>query len=251
MTRFGLIGKTLKHSFSKPYFEKKFAAEGFHNYCYDNFELESISQFPKLIADHPELKGLNITIPYKEEVLRFLHSKNEIVESIGACNCIKIADSQLHGYNTDAIAFKNSLQKYLQPHHKCALVLGTGGASKAVQYALKKLNIDFVLVSRRKNENQLGYEDVGSDTIERHPIIINTTPLGMFPNVDQDPSIPYKALSENHLLYDLIYNPPKTKFLQHGEDKGATIVNGYEMLLAQAEESWRIWNGDVNLNRET
>lgn len=244
MRRFGLIGKTLKHSFSKPYFEKKFIDEGLSNFSYDNFELESADQFPELIARYPDLKGLNVTIPYKEEVVRFLNSKNKIVESIAACNCIKIVNGELHGYNTDAVAFKNSLQKYLKPHHQCALILGTGGASKAVQYALKELNIDFLLVSRHKKENQLGYEDAGTDTIQSHQIIINATPLGMFPNVEQDPPILYKAITPNHLLYDLIYNPAKTKFLQQGETQGATIVNGYEMLLAQAEESWRIWNSD-------
>ena len=166
------------------------------------------------------------------------------MEAIGACNCIKLIDEKLHGFNTDAVAFKNSLQKYLKPEHKCALVLGTGGASKAVQYALKQLRIDFVIVSRHKKENQLGYEDVGEDTIKEHQIIINTTPLGMYPNVDQDPPIPYDALSSQHLLYDLTYNPPKTKFLRQGEAKGAQIINGYEMLVAQAEESWRIWNSD-------
>lgn len=244
MRRFGLIGKTLKHSFSKGFFEKKFSEQGIDDCSYDNFELTSINEFPDLIANNPELKGLNVTIPYKEEVLQFLNSKNEIVASINACNCIKISEGQLNGFNTDAVAFKNSLEKYLKPHHKCALVLGTGGASKAVQYALKQLGIDFLLVSRRKQENQLGYEDVSRDIIEEHQIIINTTPLGMFPNLDQDPPIPYKVLTPEHLLYDLIYNPAKTRFLQHGEEKGAQIVNGYEMLVAQAEESWRIWNLD-------
>ena len=244
MKRFGLIGKTLKHSFSKGFFEKKFIEQGINDCSYENFELPSIDEFPNLIANNPGLKGLNVTIPYKEGVLQFLSSKNEIVEAIGACNCIKLIDEKLHGFNTDAVAFKNSLQKYLKPEHKCALVLGTGGASKAVQYALKQLRIDFVIVSRHKKENQLGYEDVGEDTIKEHQIIINTTPLGMYPNVDQDPPIPYDALSSQHLLYDLTYNPPKTKFLRQGEAKGAQIINGYEMLVAQAEESWRIWNSD-------
>jgi shikimate dehydrogenase len=244
MRRFGLIGKTLKHSFSKTYFEKKFAEEGIKDCSYENFELPSIDGLSQLLTNHPDLKGVNVTIPYKEDVLPFLHSKNEIVKEIGACNCIKIVNGELYGFNTDAIAFKNSLQLYLKPHHKCALVLGTGGASKAVQYALKELNIDFLLVSRKKQLNQLGYEDVGEDTIQKHCIIINTTPLGMYPNIDQDPPIPYEALTSQHLLYDLIYNPPKTKFLQQGEKKGAQIVNGYEMLLAQAEESWRIWNDE-------
>jgi shikimate dehydrogenase len=244
MRRFGLIGKTLKHSFSKGFFEKKFSEQGITDCSYDNFELKSIDEFPNLVANNSELKGLNVTIPYKEEVLQFLNSKNEIVDAIGACNCIRIVDGELHGFNTDAVAFKNSLQKYLKSHHKCALVLGTGGASKAVQHALKELGIDFVIVSRHKKENQLGYEDAGEDTIQNHQIIINTTPLGMYPNIDQDPPIPYKVLTPDHLLYDLIYNPVKTKFLQHGEEKGAQIINGYEMLVAQAEESWRIWNSD-------
>ena len=244
MKRFGLIGKTLKHSFSRSYFEKKFHELGIDDCIYENYELQSIDDLPGLLGV-PELAGLNITIPYKEDIIPFLHSKNKIVEAIGACNCIKVVDGQLHGFNTDAVAFKNSLQKYLQPHHKCALVLGTGGASKAVQYALKELAIDYVLVSRHKKENQLGYEDVGEDTVTGHQVLINTTPLGMYPNVDQDPPIPYSALTKNHLLYDLTYNPPKTKFLQQGESRGAQVINGYEMLVAQAEESWRIWNSEA------
>jgi shikimate dehydrogenase len=244
MRRFGLIGKTLEHSFSKNYFKKKFAELGIKDCSYENFELQSIDEFPELFTTKPTIKGLNVTIPYKEEVLKYLHFKNEIVEQTGACNCIKIVNDELLGYNTDVIAFKNSLQKQLHPFHKCALVLGTGGASKAVQFALKELNIDFLLVSRKKQENQLGYEDVNKDIINRHQIIINTTPLGMFPNTDQDPPIPYGELTQKHLLFDLIYNPPKTKFLQQGEQKGAQIMNGYEMLVAQAEESWKIWNSD-------
>lgn len=244
MSRFGLIGKTLKHSFSKPYFEKKFVAEGLGNCHYDNFEIDSIQQLPKIISETPDLRGLNVTIPYKEEVIDFLHHKSETVEQIGACNCLKIVNGELHGFNTDAVAFKNSLQKNLKPFHKGALVLGSGGASKAVQFALKELQIDFLVVSRREQENQLGYEDVGAKVIKEHQIIINTTPLGMFPNIDQYPSIPYEALNSEHLLYDLIYNPSKTKFLELGEENGARIINGYEMLVAQAEESWRIWNSN-------
>jgi len=242
MKRFGLIGKTLKHSFSKPYFEKKFEELHITDCSYDNFELQSIDKLPSLIQNNPGLKGLNITIPYKEEVLQFLNSANESVNGVGACNCIKITEGEIIGFNTDAIAFKSSLQKYLKAHHKCALVLGTGGASKAIQYALKDLHIDFILVSRHKKQNQLGYEDVGEDLIKGHQIIINTTPIGMYPNVDEDPPIPYGALNSRHLLYDLTYNPSKTKFLKQGETRGAQIINGYEMLVAQAEESWRIWN---------
>jgi shikimate dehydrogenase len=242
MKRFGLIGKTLKHSFSQNYFSKKFARESISDCSYENFELSSINAFPALLSTHKDLHGLNITIPYKEEILPFLHKKNKIVEKVGACNCIKIVGGELQGYNTDAIAFQTSLQKKLQPQHQCALILGSGGASKAVQYALKELNIDFVIVSRNKKTNQLGYEDVGEEVIRKHQIIINTTPLGMYPNIDEDPPIPYEAVSSQHLLYDLTYNPEKTRFLRQGEEKGAAILNGYEMLVAQAEESWRIWN---------
>jgi len=244
MRRFGLIGRTLKHSFSKGYFEKKFIEEGIQHCRYDNFELPSIKGFPALIASYPGLQGLNVTIPYKEEVVPYLNFQNDLVEKIGACNCIKIIDGTLYGFNTDVIAFRNSLQKRLQPFHKCALILGSGGASKAVRHALEELQIDYLVVSRHKKQNQLGYEDVGESTLQEHQIIINTTPLGMYPNVDQDPPIPYKALTPQHLLYDLIYNPAKTKFLQQGEAKGAQILNGYEMLVAQAEESWKIWNSN-------
>jgi shikimate dehydrogenase len=244
MKHLGLIGKTLKHSFSKTYFEKKFAEGGINNYSYENFELSSIAEFPKLLANNPDLLGLNVTIPYKEEVIQFLNFKNEIVKAIGACNCIKINNGQLHGYNTDVVAFRESLKKLLRPFHHCALILGTGGASKAVQYALKQLGIDYLLVSRHKKENQLGYEDLGEEIIQGHQVIINTTPLGMYPNTDQDPPLPYALLTAQHLLYDLTYNPPETKFLKQGALKGAQIINGYEMLLAQAEESWRIWNSE-------
>jgi len=242
MRRFGLIGKTLKHSFSQKFFTEKFNREGIADCSYENFELPSIDAFPDLLRSQPGLSGLNITIPYKEEVLAFLHTKNKIVEQVGACNCIKIIGSELHGYNTDAVAFRESLAKRLKPHHRCALILGSGGASKAIQFALKELDIDFLIVSRNKKTNQLGYEDIGEETIRDHQVIINTTPLGMYPNVDQDPPIPYEAISSQHLLYDLTYNPEKTKFLRQGEARGAQILNGYEMLVAQAEESWRIWN---------
>ena len=242
MRRFGLIGKTLKHSFSQNYFTQKFAKEAITDCSYQNFELASIDELPELAKNTQGLEGLNITIPYKEEVLPFLHSKNEIVERVEACNCIRIINGELHGYNTDAIAFQTSLQKKIQPHHRCALILGSGGASKAVQFALHEMNIDFIIVSRNKKTNQLGYEDVGEEVISSHQIIINTTPLGMYPNIDQDPPIPYNAITQSHLLYDLTYNPEKTKFLRQGESRGAQIMNGYEMLVSQAEESWRIWN---------
>lgn len=243
MRVFGLVGKTLKHSFSKKYFDEKFAREGITDCRYENFELQSVEDLPKLMEAHPGLEGLNITIPYKETCLSYLQEKNEIVNRIGACNCIRISNGIWTGYNTDAVAFRNSLATKLQPHHRCALVLGSGGASKAIQYALKELGLDFMIVSRHKKQNQLGYEDIGEETIQGHQVIINTTPVGMYPNVQDDPPIPYDAIDATHLLFDLTYNPAKTKFLAQGEERGAQIMNGYDMLLGQAEESWRIWNG--------
>lgn len=242
MRRFGLIGKTLKHSFSKNYFAQKFADEGIAGCSYENFELPSIKDLPALLSAHPDLEGLNVTIPYKEECIAYLHSRNEFVQEIGACNCIKIRDGKLHGYNTDAPAFLQSLQPYLQSHHTSALILGSGGASKAIQYALRQLKIDFLVVSRTKKTNELEYGDLSTGLIKSHPLIINTTPLGMYPNIEVAPPIPYEAITGAHLLYDLTYNPEKTTFLRLGEQGGATVLNGYRMLVLQAEESWRIWN---------
>jgi shikimate dehydrogenase len=246
MRRFGLIGKTLKHSFSQTYFTGKFKEAGISDCSYENFELSSIKQFPSLFSSEHPPEGLNITIPYKEEVLTYIDHPGELVRKVGACNCIKVVDGKLYGFNTDIPAFRNSIQKKLLPHHKCALILGSGGASRAVQYALKELNIDFLIVSRNKKTNQLGYEDVGENLLKGHQVIINTTPLGMYPNVDTDPPIPYEFIGPGHLLFDLTYNPEKTKFLRQGEEKGAVIMNGYDMLVAQAEESWRIWNEPIS-----
>src|SRR5437763_9020925 len=212
MRRFGLIGKTLKHSFSQSYFTRKFSESNLTACRYDNFELSTINELPALMDNTKDLQGFNVTIPYKLEVIPFLHEKMKMVEEIGACNCVRITESKLIGYNTDAIAFQSSLKKRLKPHHHCALVLGSGGASKAVQYALKELGIDFIVVSRNKKFNQLGYQDLGEDAIRNHQIIINTTPLGMYPNVQDDPPIPYRTLTTDHLLYDLVYTPEKTKF---------------------------------------
>ena len=242
MNRYGLIGRTLKHSFSKTYFTKKFEEGGMADHVYENFELETIGEFPKLFSTSSDIKGLNVTIPYKEEVVPYLTQKNAIVEAIGACNCILVKGDDLIGYNTDVIGFRNALQPFLKSHHKKALVLGTGGAAKAVQYVLADLNIDYETVSRKKEQGWLTYDDVNEDVITTHHLIINTTPLGMYPNVDEAPELPYNLLNENHLLFDLTYNPSKTKFLLEGEKKGTQISNGYQMLIEQAEESWRIWN---------
>ena len=242
MKLYGLIGRTLTHSFSTTYFAKKFAEENIADCTYENFELKTIEEFPLLLAANPAIKGLNVTIPYKEEVLQFLTEKNEMVEAIGACNCIKLENEKLVGYNTDAIGFRKSLEQQLKSHHKKALILGTGGASKAIIYVLKQLSIEYRVVSRRKEEGLCSYEDIGDDILAHHHLIINTTPLGMYPNVNAHPPIPYQFLTREHFLFDLIYNPPKTKFLAEGARQGAQICNGYEMLIHQAEESWRIWS---------
>jgi shikimate dehydrogenase len=244
MRRFGLIGKTLSHSFSKNYFTQKFQREQIHNCRYDLFELPAIEDLPALLLSYPDLEGLNVTIPYKQEVIPFLDEVTEVVKEIGACNCIKISGRKLKGFNTDVVGFKSSLETHLLPGHDKALILGTGGAAKAVQYALNELDIAYKLVSRRKTGDGLGYEDIGDEILNQYTLIINTTPLGMYPNVDEAPPIPYQYLSSHHLLFDLVYNPAKTKFLQKGEEQGASIANGHEMLILQAEESWRIWNAE-------
>jgi shikimate dehydrogenase len=242
MKLYGLLGKTLKHSFSKAYFAEKFAALNITDCQYENFELASINELPLLLANNPSIKGLNVTIPYKEDIIPFLHEKNEVVKKINACNCINIVDGKLIGYNTDVFGFEQSLQPFLKPYHTKALILGTGGAAKAVQYTLKKLDISFQIVSRSKNDFTIIYDELDRSILQGHTLIINTSPLGMYPKMDEAPPIPYEFLTSRHLLFDLIYNPEKTLFLKKGEERGAQIANGKEMLLLQAEESWRIWN---------
>lgn len=247
MRVFGLIGQTLKHSFSKVYFTQKFAELGITDCRYENFEIPSIDDFKALLDSQPELEGLNITIPYKEAVLPYLDVPAAVVKEVGACNCIKISGGRLYGFNTDVVGFRQSLQKVLLPHHQKALVLGTGGAAKAVHYALKELGISSTPVSRYKVAHGFIYEELTREVIEEHTLIVNTTPVGMYPKVDEAPSIPYEYLTPRHLLYDLTYNPSKTLFLQKGEERGARICNGQEMLELQAEESWRIWNSELPL----
>ena len=242
MRKFGLIGKPLTHSFSKKYFTEKFLRESRTDCAYELFPIESIESLPELIASSPNLEGLNVTIPYKEKVLPYL-STSLIPDGVGACNCIKISEGKLVGYNTDILGFEKTLFPLLLPTHKAALVFGSGGASKAVIYVLKKLGIHYQLVGRNKTaEVGLTYEDITEELIKRHLLLINTTPLGMYPNVDICPAIPYNAIGTGHLLYDLVYNPSETLFLKNGLMQGATIKNGEQMLIAQAEESWRIWN---------
>jgi shikimate dehydrogenase len=243
MRRYGLIGYPLSHSFSQKYFTEKFQREGITGCVYENFPLASIDEFAALIQQHPDLNGLNVTIPYKEKVIPFLTAQSEVVQTIGACNCIKIENGRLTGHNTDVVGFEQSLLPLLQPHHKKALVLGTGGAAKAVHYVLNKLGIAFLEVSRTPaTERQIAYQQLDEAVIHEHEVIINTSPLGMYPHINECPPLPYQALTPKHYLFDLVYNPAKTLFLQKGEEQGAAIKNGHDMLIIQAEESWRIWN---------
>lgn len=242
MPLYGLIGYPLSHSFSKKYFTEKFEREGLLTHKYELFPIASIDRLKEVLQNNPNLVGLNVTIPYKQDVLSFLDEKDEVVKSIGACNCIRIAYGKLKGFNTDVIGFEKSLKRKLQPSHTNALILGTGGAAKAVEYVLAKLGIAFKYVSRKPATGQLTYEEVTSSILQEYTLIVNTTPLGMYPAVDQAPPLPYEALTANHYLFDLVYNPSRTLFLQKGESKGAAVENGYDMLLIQADESWIIWN---------
>lgn len=242
MRKFGLIGYPLSHSFSQKYFSEKFKKENISDSVYENFSIPSIEEVHKILENNPELAGLNVTIPYKQSVINYL-DKATTKLPIDACNCIRIENKKLTGFNTDIIGFERSLITNLKPAHKNALILGNGGATKAVKYVLKKLEIDFSVVSRKANdESFLSYEDLSKEIIEKNLLIINTTPLGMFPNVDDYPKIPYEFLTDKHYLFDLIYNPAETIFLKKGKERGSAIKNGHEMLIIQAEESWKIWN---------
>ncbi len=244
MKVYGLIGYPLGHSFSKQYFTEKFAREGLHDCRFDIFPIPSIKEFPTLLENNPLLKGLCVTIPYKEQVLEYVDILSAEVKVIGATNSIHFSNNQLIAYNTDMIGFEESFSKLLQPHHSKALVLGTGGASKAVQYVLAKLGIIFQVVSRNAGvgKAQLSYKEIDEVLLQEYTIIINCTPVGMQPNEHTLPDLPYQFISARHYLFDLVYKPAKTLFLVEGEKRGAVIQNGFEMLVLQAEESWRIWN---------
>ena len=242
MRQFGLIGYPLSHSFSKKYFAEKFEREGLNNCIYENYPIPSINELTALLKNYPSLEGLNVTIPYKEQVIPFLSARSAVVEKINACNCIKIENGQLFGHNTDVTGFELSLVPELKEHHRKALILGTGGAAKAVEYVLSKLGIQSQYVSRTASPGILGYESVSPDLLSEYTLVVNTTPLGMYPETGTCPPIPYDAISNRHYLFDLVYNPAKTVFLQNGERFGAVISNGGGMLQIQAEESWKIWN---------
>lgn len=247
MKQYGLIGYPLTHSFSAQYFSEKFYRENIHNARYDVFPIDSIEKLLPLISEKTELKGLNITIPYKQSILPFLSFIDPVAKVIAAVNTIKIERKTkilLHGFNTDVFGFEESIKPLLAKHHKKALILGTGGSSKAVAYVLGKLGIEFSFISRNKNISNLirHYKDLSKDIISSHQLIINTTPVGMFPGIHEFPDIPYDFISKDHLLFDLVYNPSETLFMKKGMGKGATVSNGLQMLFLQAERSWKIWN---------
>ncbi|MGZ8543822.1 MAG: shikimate dehydrogenase family protein [Flavisolibacter sp.] len=241
MRQFGLIGYPLSHSFSKKYFEEKFIREGITDCSYGLFPIHSVYELKELVASTPGLEGLNVTIPYKQQVIQHLDEFR--IEGLRACNCISISDGKLIGFNTDITGFENSLIPLLQPHHNKAIVLGNGGAASAVIFVLNKLGIMFEIVSRKLHDGStLTYQMLNEKHIQDHKLIINTTPLGTYPDIGSLPDIPYQFIGKDHLLYDLVYNPAETAFLKKGKEKGAGIKNGYEMLVMQAEESWNIWN---------
>lgn len=240
---FGLIGQTLTHSFSKKYFSEKFEKEGLIDCRYELFPLEVIAHFPALLQAESKLVGLNVTIPYKTDVIPYLTRLSPAAAEIGAVNTIHLEGEDRIGYNTDVIGFEQSLLPLLvEGRAYQALVFGTGGAAKAVRYVLKKLNIPFRFVSRQPTPEQLGYEALDVDLIREHPLLINTTPLGMYPREEAAPDLPYEGITKDHLLFDLVYNPEKTLFLKRGERQGAAVKNGLEMLRLQAEAAWDIWN---------
>ena len=263
MRQFGLIGYPLSHSFSQKFFTEKFLQENIVNASYQNFPIPSMESFGAIWKENPNLEGLNVTIPYKKEVIPFLQHSSAVVQEIHACNCIRKFNNELYGYNTDVIGFEKSLLPFLEPHHTHALILGTGGAAAAVRWVLQKLNIQFQLVSRKGNaieantleENtlekntemkaSLSYDQLAASVIESHTLIINTSPVGMYPNVNEAPPIAYEGITAQHHLYDLVYNPTETLFMQKGLEKGATVQNGLAMLHIQAEESWAIWNAKM------
>ncbi len=238
-----MVGKNISYSFSKGYFTDKFSDLGLVGYSYENFDLQSIDEFPNLTKSNLDVKGLNVTIPYKQEVLPYLDELDAQAKEIGAVNTIKFDGKRLIGYNTDAYGFQKSIEPFLKSHHTKALILGTGGASKAIAFVFGQLGIDVTYVSRNPNTTQIGYGDLNRSVLENRSVLVNCTPLGTHPNVNQKPDIPYDYITEKHLLFDLIYNPEQTAFLKEGGKRGADIVNGLQMLRFQADRAWEIWRG--------
>lgn len=247
MDKYGLIGYPLGHSFSISYFNEKFESEGI-DAVYENFEIPQIEDVKEIIDSNPDLKGFNVTIPYKQQVLKYIKELSPEAKAIGAVNVIRIEHkgnkTVLKGFNSDVIGFTKSIEPILNTYHKKALILGTGGAAKAVQYGLQSLGIETLFVSRTKKKNAITYEEVTADIVREYNVIVNCTPVGMYPHIDECPKLPYEAMDSHTLLYDLLYNPDETKFLRLGAERGATVKNGLEMLLLQAFVSWEIWNGE-------
>ena len=246
MRRFGLVGYPLGHSYSREYFLKKFKELGLKDHVYEFFEMEYLKEFPALWLKHTDLVGVNVTVPHKENVVRFLDHQDLSVIKVGAANVITRKKGKLVGYNTDYLSFKESLTNWMGDFNGEALVLGSGGSSKAVQAALDELKIDYYQVSRLSSKGDYTYSQLAKqpDIMSRFKLIVNTTPLGMYPNIDAAPDIPYEKLTKNHLLFDLVYNPEETQFMKRGAEKGAKVKNGLDMLHLQAEKSWDIWSGN-------
>ncbi|RXK81344.1 shikimate dehydrogenase family protein [Filimonas effusa] len=242
MRTFGILGYPLTHSFSQRYFEEKFQREAVTDAQFKLFSCPDIASLPQMLAAEPALEGFCITIPHKKSILPWLTEADEVVTAMGACNCVRIRNGKLYGYNTDVAGFETSFTAQLQPHHTRALILGTGGAAAAVQYILQKKEIPYHFVSRQQRPGHFTYDHLSPEVIATHPVIINCTPLGTYPDVQTSPDLPYHLLTPNHYLYDLVYNPPLTRFLQLGQQQGAIIKNGYDMLVIQAEANWQIWN---------
>jgi shikimate dehydrogenase len=241
MKTFGIIGRPLGHSLSQSYFEAKFASLGLADHRYLKFQLENIGELRDVLAEYPDLAGFNVTIPYKKEIIPLLDTISPEAEAIGAVNCVKVTGRRLHGFNTDVVGFSAGLARLIGNERPRALVLGTGGASFAVRYALGRAGIDFSVVSRTKTSDTITYSELTPEIVEQHRLIINTTPLGTWPDVESKPAIPYDALTARHFLYDLVYNPPVTAFLAEGARRGVATQNGELMFTRQADESWRIW----------
>lgn len=245
MDLYGLIGHPLGHSFSKKFFNEKFQNEMI-DAEYRNFDIDTIKSFPTIIEEHSNLRGLNVTIPYKELIIPYLDELSEDAQAIGAVNVIKISRNHggvhLKGYNSDVIGFTDSIRPLLKPFHKKALILGTGGASKAIRYGLYKLGIETCFVSRRPKEGMLTYSDLTADIMAEYTVIVNCSPVGMFPHTDERPDLPYQLIGSHHILYDLVYNPDETLFMKSGKEQGATTKNGLEMLILQARAGWNFWN---------
>ncbi len=241
MKLYGLIGFPLSHSFSKKYFTEKFERENIAGHQYELFEIDHISKLvTEVLPNHPNLHGFNITLPYKRDVIAYLDDRSNL--PLDACNCVKISDGKLKGFNTDVIGFEESLLMLLKPIHSPALILGTGGAAEAVKYVLNKMQITFKVASRSQSTETVGYTDLTEEFISEHKLIINCTPLGTYPKIDDCPPIPFETIGPEHYLFDLVYNPAETLFLKNGKERGATIKNGGDMLAIQAEVAWKIWN---------